>query len=71
MIVNDWYEFDKKYGEKKIKVKTIYGNEYTGILYDIESDEEEEPIDLLCIEQENGKDVEIDIKDVISIEVIE
>ena len=71
MIVNDWYEFDDKYLEKKIIIKTDDGFEYIGILYDVESDEEEEPIDLLCIEVENGKDIEIDIKDVISIEVIE
>ena len=25
MIVNDWYEFDNKYGEKKLKLKQIMG----------------------------------------------
>ena len=70
MIVNDWYEFDKKYGEKKIKVKTIYGNEYTGILYDIESDEEEIPADILMLESEE-EDIPVDVKNIISIEIIE
>lgn len=71
MIVNDFYEFEDKYLEKKIKVKTNYDKEFIGFLFDVECDEEEEPLDLLCLENENGKDIEIDLKNVISIEIIE
>ena len=71
MIIKNFLEFQDKYLEKKIKVKTDYDFECIGILYATECDEEEEPIDLLCLKDENGKDIEIDIKDVISIEIIE
>ena len=30
MIVNDWYEFDNKYGEKKLKLKQFMAMNISG-----------------------------------------